>query len=92
MDGLVVHRLVTDSLLVEASEGLDGIAHRLTGLGEGWIMGGADPRTLSWLAGVIDELGWWSGRLIGGLSTVEPSEFLAVRSCQAPPDDPPAPR
>ena len=68
MDAATLDRLLSDSLLMEASEGLDQVAAELAGLHESWASAGAARAPLNWLAGLIADLNWWSGRMLGGLS------------------------
>ena len=70
MGAAVLDRLLTDSLLMEASEGLDQAAAELSRLHESWRRAGAGHVSIEWLAGLIANLNWWSGRLLGGLSFV----------------------
>ena len=68
MDAAVLDRLLTDSLLMEASEGLDQAAAELSRLHAAWSRAGADDASIEGLGGLIANLNWWSGRLLGGLS------------------------
>ena len=71
MDAPTLDRFLTDSLLTEASEGLDHVVSQLERLHESWIHAGVADAPLDWLAGLIANLNWWSGRLLGGLSFAE---------------------
>lgn len=70
MDAATLDRLLTDSLLMETSDGLDHVAVELSTLHASWTRTGVEAATLDWLGGLIANLNWWSGRLIGGLSFV----------------------
>lgn len=59
--------LLTESLLVGASEALDRIADELVALHDVWLKANADPESMIWLRGLISDAGWWSGRLSAGL-------------------------
>ena len=59
---------LTDQLLADASDGLEQIAGQLAYLYSHWLDMGADARSIDWLAQQIAQLGWWSGRLVGGRS------------------------
>ncbi len=76
MDANTVDRMVTDLLLVDTSEGLDRIASELGGLHSSWAGAGVAGDSLDWLAGLVIELNWWSGRLLGGVSSVRLSQEL----------------
>lgn len=68
---------VTDHLLVDASDGIDTVTRELIGLYDHWLLTGADAPAIDWLALVIARLGWWSGRLAGGVS--DPSDEFSCR-------------
>ena len=76
MDAATLDRYLTDSLLIEASDGLNEVASQLTRLHQSWTRAGAPVATLDWVAGLIANLNWWSGRLLGGLSFVEVEQEL----------------
>lgn len=82
MDATAVERLVTDALLLDAVEGLDSIAARLVGLYDGGGRGRDSACFTEELGVVLSELGWWSGRLLGAVST----ETAAVVDCLASDD------
>lgn len=67
-------RMVTDLLLLETSEGLDRVSQELRLLHESWTRAGADDHSLGWLAGLVLDLNWWSGRLLGGASFAHPEQ------------------
>ena len=65
-------QLLTDRLLSDASSGLDSVSRELIGLYDQWLRAGVDARSTDWLATLIGVLGWWSGRLLGGVSDDSP--------------------
>ena len=67
-------RMVTDLLLVETSEGLDRVSRELRLLYESWTRAGVATHSLDWLAGLVTDLDWWSGRLLGGASFAHPEQ------------------
>jgi len=79
VDAATLDRYLTDSLLLEGSDALDEIAAQLTGLYEAWARQGVEEPSLRWLGGLIANVNWWSGRLLGGL--------LFVHLEQEVPDD-----
>ncbi|MGH9153697.1 MAG: hypothetical protein ACRD03_15150 [Acidimicrobiales bacterium] len=76
MDATTLDRMVTDLLLVETSEGLDRVASELMRLHGSWERAGVAGDSIDWLAGLVTELGWWSGRLLGGVSFAESAQGL----------------
>lgn len=82
MDATAVDRLVTDALLLDAAAGLDSIAARLVDLYDGGGRGRDAASLTEDLGAVLSELGWWSGRLLGAVST----ETAAVVECFASDD------
>lgn len=76
MDATTLDRMVTDLLLVDTSEGLDRIASELGRLHGSWARAGVAGDSLDWLAGLVAELNWWSGRLLGGVSSADASQGL----------------
>lgn len=70
--------LMTDSLLLDAVEGIDSIAHRLAQMYDRWI-GSAEheqdaaravhPADIALVGQVLGDLGWWSGRFEGAVSS-----------------------
>ena len=83
MDATTLDRIVTDLLLMDTSEGLDHIASELGRLHGSWTGAGVPGDSLDWLAGLVTQLNWWSGRLLGGVSYADPPQGL--------PDDAPQP-
>jgi hypothetical protein len=69
MDAEALDRMVTDLLLIETSEGLDRVAAELRRLHGSWIREGVAGEPLEWLARLVTDLNWWSGRLLGGVSS-----------------------
>lgn len=76
MDAATFDRYLTDSLLIEGSDALDEVAAQLTALHDAWTRDRAADSSLDWLAGLIANLNWWSGRLLGGLSFVHLEQEL----------------
>jgi len=74
MDTTTLDRMVTDLLLAETSEGLDRVADELRRLHQSWTSAGVARDSLDWLAGLITDLNWWSGRLLGGISFADPQQ------------------
>lgn len=70
-------QVVTDQLLADASDGIDSVTRELIGLYDQWLLTGADAQATDWLTLVIARLGWWSGRLAGGVS--DPSDEFSCR-------------
>lgn len=69
MDGVTIDSLVTDALLLDAVEGLDTIASRLAEVYDR-LRGCRDGAAVAErLGGILADLGWWSGRLQGAVST-----------------------
>jgi hypothetical protein len=68
MDATTLDRLLTDALLIDVSGGLDKTAEQLGSLHESWTLAGVDAGSVDWLGGLITNLYWWSGRLLGGVS------------------------
>ncbi len=71
MDAATLDRLLTDSLLIDASVGIDRAAAQLGAMHRSWAHAGADKASLEWLGGLIGDLNWWSGCLLGGLSCID---------------------
>ena len=61
-------RQQAESLLQEAASGFEAIARSLASAYDRWADGGADEATLDWLAGLLDQSGWWHGRLTSQLA------------------------
>jgi hypothetical protein len=68
MDAATLDRMLTDLLLMDVSDGLDETAKQLGSLHESWTQSGVDAASRDWLGGLIANLYWWSGRLLGGVS------------------------
>jgi hypothetical protein len=68
MDAATLDRMLTDLLLIDVSDGLDKTAEQLGSLHESWTQTGIDAASRDWLGGLITNLYWWSGRLLGGVS------------------------
>ena len=84
MDATTLDRLLTDSLLIEASEGLDHVSAEFGALHDSWRRAGADAHSLEWLGGLIADLNWWSGRLLGGLSFINCEQEVPDEDATAP--------
>ena len=82
MDANTLDRMVTDLLLADTSEGLDRIASELSRLHGSWAGAGVAGDSLDWLAGLIIELNWWSGRLQGGISSAHLPQELPDEATQ----------
>lgn len=63
MDAVEVDRVLTAHLLAEASEGLNSVAIELASLYDSWVTRGDCPDAVVWLRRMLEQLGWWSGRL-----------------------------
>jgi hypothetical protein len=68
VDAATLDRYLTDSLLMEGSDALDEVSAQLSRLYDAWTRDGVGDSLLDWLGGLIVNLNWWSGRLLGGLS------------------------
>lgn len=68
MDAVAIDRMLNDLLLIDVSDGLDETAKQLGSLHESWTQAGVDDASRDWLGGLITDLYWWSGRLLGGVS------------------------
>ena len=68
MDAATLDRFLTDSLLIDASDGLDQVVSELERLHQSWTRADAAGAALDWLGDLIANLNWWSGRLLGGIS------------------------
>jgi len=67
-DVVTLNSLMNDLLLAELGEGLDSLADRLTGLYEGWRKMGADQASVAFVGAMLEELGWWRGRIDAALA------------------------
>lgn len=76
MDAPTLDRMVTDLLLMDTSDGLDRVASELSHLHASWAGLGAPTESLAWVAGLVADLNWWSGRLLGGLSFAQPPQVV----------------
>lgn len=68
-----------DPLLQEAASGFEAIGRSLAAAYDRWAADGADEETLDWLASLLDQSGWWHGRLTSHLAQ-------PVKSCREYPD------
>lgn len=73
-------QLLAESLLQEAASGFETIGRSMAAAYDRWVAEGTDEQTLDWLAGLLDQAGWWHGRLTAQLAT-------ANRDCREHPDD-----
>lgn len=67
MDALTLDSLMNDALLAELGEGLDAIAHQIATVHDRWAAAGAGADTLGFLADLLENLGWWRGRVDAAL-------------------------
>jgi hypothetical protein len=67
MDTLVLNHMLNEALLAEIGAGLDSIAGRLGDLHDGWRRMGADPSAVASVGTMLEELGWWRGRIDAAL-------------------------
>lgn len=72
-------RLQAEWLLLEAAAGFEAIGRAIAVAHDRWTDEGADEETLDWLAGLLDQSGWWHGRLTTQLR-------LPASRCQEYPD------
>lgn len=63
-----VSQLLTEQLLKDASDGLDVVVAELIELYDDCLDANGDTRAADRLATAITRLGWWSGRLLGGIA------------------------
>ena len=56
-------QILIASLLAEAAEGLTSVAMELAPLYDGWVARRSCPEAVVWMRGVLEQLGWWAGRL-----------------------------
>ena len=68
MDTATLDRMLTDLLLIETSDALEAMAEQLASLHESLALDGTDTARRDRLDGLVANLYWWSGRLLGGLS------------------------
>ena len=73
------NRLLAETLVQEAASGFETIGRSLAAAYDRWAADGADEETLGWLASLVDQSGWWHGRLTSHLAQ-------PVRSCREYPD------
>ena len=84
MDAPTLDRMVTDLLLMDTSDGLDRVASELSELHHSWVHAGVSTHSLDWLAGLVADLNWWSGRLLGGLSFAQPPQVVPDNTSHPP--------
>ena len=68
MDEPTLQLLLTDSLLLDAVDGVESIAGRLIELYDRWNAAAGHADDVALLAQVLADLGWWSGRFQGAVS------------------------
>lgn len=68
MDAATLDRMLTDLLLIDTSDALEAMAEQLASLHESLALDGTDAARRDHLDGLVANLYWWSGRLLGGLS------------------------
>ena len=56
-------QILIASLLTEAAEGLTTVAMELASLYDSWVARGDCPEAVLWMKGLLEQLGWWAGRL-----------------------------
>lgn len=60
--------LVCESLLREAAAGFEALGLSLADAYDSWVAIEAEEDTLVWMAGLIEQAGWWHGRLTSELA------------------------
>lgn len=63
MQQVDLEQILTAHLLKQASEGLTTVSLELALLYDAWVLRGDCPDACSWMRGVLEQLGWWAGRL-----------------------------
>lgn len=63
VDAVELDRVLTATLLAEASEGITSVAMELTSLYDSWVARADCPDAVAWLRRMLEQLGWWAGRL-----------------------------
>jgi hypothetical protein len=63
MDASTVDSLMNEALLADLGDGLDAIADRIATVHDQWAAAGAGVGTLGFLADLLENLGWWRGRI-----------------------------
>jgi len=63
MEQTDLDQILIASLLAEAAEGLTSVAMELASLYDGWVARGDCPDAVLWMKGLLEQLGWWAGRL-----------------------------
>lgn len=56
-------QILIASLLTDAAEGLTAVAMELASLYDGWVARGDCAEAVLWMKGLLEQLGWWAGRL-----------------------------
>jgi hypothetical protein len=69
VDEPTLQLLLTDALLLDAVDGLESIARRLIELYDRWNQSPAHAEDASLVGEVLADIGWWSGRFQGAVST-----------------------
>ena len=67
MDTLVMNHMLNEALLCEIGDGLDSIADRLATVHDG--LRRADRSAAGSLGAILEELGWWRGRIDAAIET-----------------------
>jgi len=62
MEAAELDRVVTARLLADASEGITSVAMEMASL-YAWVGRGDCPDAVAWLRRMLEQLGWWAGRL-----------------------------
>ena len=63
MDAAELDRVLTAQLLVEASQGVSAVAMEIASLYDSWVDRDDCPDAVTWLRRMLEQLGWWAGRL-----------------------------
>ena len=63
MDAVELDQVLTAKLLSDASDGVRSAAMELAGLYDHWVARGDCPDAVAWMRGLLEQLGWWAGRL-----------------------------
>jgi hypothetical protein len=63
VDAVELDQVLTARLVVDASEAISGVALELASLYDSWLARGDSPEAVAWMARLLEQLGWWAGRL-----------------------------
>ncbi len=56
-------RVLAARLMADAAEGIGSVAMELASLYDAWVRRGDCPEAVAWLRPLLEQLGWWAGRL-----------------------------